>query len=139
MALMDWNDRLSVGVAMIDSDHKHLVGLVNELHDAVRAAHGKDVLGKVLDGLITYTKTHFAREEAEMARTKYPQAADHFKEHQLLTKQVLDVQAQYKAGNHAVLSMQVMAFLRDWLLKHISQTDMKLGQWLQQQGAKRVA
>ena len=139
MALMDWNDRLSVGVEMIDTDHKHLVSLVNELHDAVRAARGKEVLGHVLDGLITYTRTHFAREESEMAKFKYPQAADHIKEHTALAKQVLDVQAKYKAGNTAVLSKEVMAFLRDWLLKHIQASDKALGTFLTAQKGKKVA
>jgi hemerythrin len=139
MALMEWNDRLSVGVDMIDSDHKRLVAMVNELHDAVLAARGKDVLGKTLDGLITYTKTHFAREEAEMAKFNYPKAADHLREHHLLAKQVLDVQAKYRAGNSAVLSMEVMAFLRDWLLKHIQASDRALGVFLIDQKKKKVA
>lgn len=139
MALMEWNDKLSVGVDVIDADHKRLVELVNELHDAVKAARGKEALGKVLDGLISYTKTHFGREEAEMARTKYPKASEHIKEHVNLTKQVLDVQAKYKAGNHAVLSMEVMAFLRDWLLKHIQASDKALGDHLKAQKTKKVA
>jgi hemerythrin len=139
MPLMEWNDKLSVGVAAIDSDHKHLVGLVNELHDAVKAAKGKEVLGKVLDGLITYTKTHFGREEVEMAKFSYPKSSEHIREHTNLTKQVLDVQAKYKAGNNAVLSMEVMAFLRDWLLKHIQASDKALGEFLRAQKAKKVA
>lgn len=139
MALMDWNDRLSVGVEIIDSDHKKLVAMVNELHDAVKAARGKEVLGKVLDGLVAYTKTHFGHEEAEMARTKYPQTAEHTKEHVSLTKQVLDVQKKYQAGNTAVLSMEVMAFLRDWLLKHIQGSDKALGTFLTAQKNKKVA
>lgn len=139
MPLMEWNDKLSVGFDNIDNDHKHLVGLVNELHDAVRAARGKEVLGKVLDGLISYTKTHFAREETEMAKLKYPKAADHMKEHASLAHQVLDIQAKYKAGNTAVLSMEVMAFLRDWLLKHIQGSDKALGAFLSEQHKKKVA
>ncbi len=130
MALMEWNDKLSVGVDMIDGDHKRLVAMVNELHDAVLQARGKEVLGKVLDGLISYTKTHFGREEVEMAKFKYPKAPDHLREHAALAKQVLDVQAKYKAGNTAVLSMEVMAFLRDWLLKHIQHSDKALGAFL---------
>ncbi len=139
MPLMEWNDKLSVGVDAIDSDHKHLVGLVNELHDAMKAAKGKEVLGKVLDGLITYTKTHFGREEVEMAKHAYPKASEHIREHTNLTKQVLDVQAKFKAGNNAVLSMEVMAFLRDWLLKHIQASDKALGDFLKVQKTKKVA
>ena len=138
MALMDWNDRLSVGVKMIDDDHQALVRLVNELHDAVSAARGNAALGKVLDGLISYTKTHFGREEAEMAKFNYPGAADHKKQHLALATKVLEVQAQFKAGNHGVLSMQVLAFLRDWLLDHIGKTDMALGVFLKSKGQRRV-
>jgi len=127
---MEWNDRFSVGVGMIDSDHKQLIGLVNQLHDAMRAGHGKDVLGKTLDGLIDYTKGHFGREEAEMSRHAYPQAAAHKAEHTALAKKVLEIQAQFKSGDSAVLSLQVMSFLRDWLINHISKTDMALGQFL---------
>ena len=139
MSLMEWNDKLSVGVQLIDDDHKRLVGMVNELHDAVKAAKGKEALGKVLDGLVSYTKTHFGHEEVEMAKFKYPKAPEHIKEHVNLTKQVLDVQAKYKAGNHAVLSMEVMAFLRDWLLKHIQASDKALGDYLKAQKTKKVA
>lgn len=139
MSMMEWNDKLSVGVEAIDADHKHLVALVNELHDAVKAAHGKEALGKVLDGLIAYTKSHFGREEAEMAKFKYPKAPDHIREHVNLTKQVLDVQAKYKAGKTAVLSMEVLAFLRDWLIKHISASDKALGDFLKAQRTKKVA
>ena len=138
MGLMEWNDRLSVGVDMIDTDHKRLVAMVNELHDAVRAARGKEVLGKVLDGLVDYTKSHFGREEVEMKQFNYPKAADHMREHAALAKQVLEVQAKYKAGNSAVLSMEVMAFLRDWLLKHIQGSDRALGVFLIDQ-KKKVA
>ncbi len=132
MPLMDWSDGLSVGVQMVDTDHKRLVQLVNQLYDAVTAGHGKDALGKVLDGLIDYTKTHFAREEAEMARTHYPDGPAHVRQHRDFAKKVLDVQAQFKAGNQAVLSLQVMSFLRDWLLQHIQGTDRQMGAWLQQ-------
>ena len=45
----------------------------------------------------------------------------------------------FKAGNTAVLSMEVMAFLRDWLLKHIQGSDKALGAWLQEQKKKKVA
>jgi hemerythrin len=126
-------------VELIDSDHKKLVAMVNELYDAVKAAKGKEVLGKVLDGLVSYTKTHFGHEEVEMAKFKYPKSPDHIKEHTKLTSQVLDVQAKYKAGNSAVLSMEVMAFLRDWLLKHIQASDKALGEFLKAQKAKKVA
>ena len=96
MPLMQWNDKLSTGVATVDNDHKKLVAMVNELYDGVVAGHGKDVVGKVLDGLISYTAEHFAREERYFAQSNYPDAVAHKKEHADLVKQVLEVYRQMK-------------------------------------------
>jgi hemerythrin len=44
---------------------------------------------------------------------------------------VLEVQTKFKAGETTVLSMQVLNFLRDWLVKHIQGSDRALGAFLQ--------
>lgn len=109
--------------------------MVNELYDAMKAGHGKEALGKVLDGLISYTKTHFGREEQLMAQYAYPDTAAHKREHVALTTKVLEIQTKFKAGNTAILSMEVMNFLREWLVKHIQASDAKLGAYLKQKHA----
>ena len=134
MPLMTWNNSLSVGIAVIDEDHKKLVAMVNQLYDAVQAGHGKDALGKTLDGLIDYTVMHFAREEKFFQETGYPDAVAHKKEHADLTKQVLDVQAKYRSGATSTLSLEVMTFLKNWLVKHIQGSDRKYGPHLNAKG-----
>ena len=134
MPLMTWNEKMSVGVKVLDDDHKRLVALVNELHDALKTGHGKDALGKILDSLVTYTKSHFAREEQFFARTNYPDSAAHKKEHDDLTNQVLLVQAKFNSGASTGLSLQVMNFLRDWLTNHIQGSDKKYGPYLNSKG-----
>lgn len=134
MPLMTWNEKMSVGVKVLDDDHKRLVALVNELHDALKTGHGKDALGKILDSLVTYTKSHFAREEQFFARTNYPDSAAHKKEHDDLTNQVLQVQAKFNSGASTGLSLQVMNFLRDWLTNHIQGSDKKYGPYLNSRG-----
>ncbi len=134
MPLMTWNEKMSVGVKVLDDDHKRLVALVNELHDALKTGHGKDALGKILDSLVTYTKSHFAREEQFFARTNYPDSAAHKKEHDDLTNQVLQVQAKFNSGASTGLSLQVMNFLRDWLTNHIQGSDKKYGPYLNSKG-----
>ena len=125
MPLMTWTDKLSVGVGVIDEDHKKLVGMLNELYDAMQAGQGKDSLGRILNGLVQYTKFHFAREEKFFAQTGYPAAVPHKQEHDALTRQVIDVQQKYAAGATATLSLDVMQFLRNWLVNHIQGSDQK--------------
>jgi len=134
MPLMTWNDKLSVGVRVLDDDHKKLVAMVNRLYDAMKDGHGKDSLGKILDGLVDYTKTHFAREEQFFAQTAYADSAAHHKQHADLTQQVLDVQQKYKAGVTGSLSLEVMNFLKNWLVTHIQGSDQKYGPYLNSKG-----
>ena len=134
MPLMTWTDKMSVGVKVIDDDHKKLVGMVNQLYDGINAGQGKEALGKVLDGLVDYTKFHFHREEEFFAQTGYASAVAHKKEHDDLTKQVIDVQTKYKNGAVTTLSLEVMNFLKNWLVNHIQGSDKKYGPHLNAKG-----
>jgi hemerythrin len=136
MALIQWTEKLSVGVKQFDDEHKKLVGMLNELFDGMMAGKGKDVLGKVLDGLIEYTKSHFANEERLMVTYGYPELATHKFEHDSLAKQVLEVQRKYKEGGSAVLSMDVLNFLKGWLEKHIQGSDKKYAPLFNAKGIK---
>lgn len=136
MAYMDWSDKLSVGVDSVDAQHKRLVAMVNELFDAMKGGHGKDALGKTLDGLIQYTVYHFSYEEKLFAQTGYADAARHKAEHEALTSQVLAIQEKMKSGASFTLSMEVMEFLKNWLVNHILGSDKKFGPHLVSKGIK---
>jgi hemerythrin len=134
MPLMTWTDKLSVGVGVIDEDHKKLVSMVNELYDAMQAGHGREKLGRILGELVQYTKFHFAREEKFFAQTGYPAAGPHKQQHEALTRQVLDVQQKYAAGSNATLSLDVMHFLKNWLVTHIQGSDQAYRSHLNSKG-----
>ncbi len=123
MAFFNWSDNLSVGVKAADDDHKKLIDMLNRLHDGMKNGQGREAVGKVLDGLISYTKFHFAREEEFFAKSGYP-ATEHKKEHRELVKQVEALQSRYKSGE-AALSIETLDFLKNWLNVHIQSTDKK--------------
>src|SRR5208337_4187962 len=95
MALMAWSDKFSVNVAQFDEQHKKLVGMLNDLHDAMKQGKGSDVTGNVLSGLVQYVVTHFAAEEKLMKEHAYPEYLKHKMEHDALTKQALNLQKQF--------------------------------------------
>jgi hemerythrin len=49
MSLIEWTDNLSVNIDEIDTQHKKLVGFINELHLAMKGRKAKDVLGKIIE------------------------------------------------------------------------------------------
>lgn len=136
MPIMPWNDKFLVGVSTVDDDHKKLVAMLNNLYDAMQAGKGKDAMGQILDELVEYTKFHFGREETYFKEHGYPDTDKHLEEHAALAKQVLDVQAKYKAGATATLNMEVMNFLRNWLTNHINGSDKKFGPFFNAKGIK---
>ncbi len=125
MTLVEWNQKMSVGVSIIDDEHKKLVGMLNELHDAIDAKQTDEVLGKVLDKMVAYTVYHCKHEESLFARSDYADATQHAKEHADLTKQVLDMQKRCQDGATATLSTELLNFLKIWLLAHILRSDKK--------------
>ena len=125
MLLVEWNEILSTGVSIIDDEHKQIVGMLNELYDALQTKRSEEALGKVLDRLLAYTASHFEHEEALLTETGYPAAAEHKKEHDDLTNRVLAIQEEYREGKCATLSIELLNFLRKWLLTHIQVSDKK--------------
>lgn len=121
---MVWQDSWLVGVQTIDAQHKKLVSLINQLHEAMRIGQSKTVLTQILASLVDYTRAHFAAEEQLLQTHKYPDLPAHRIEHQKLTSKVLDFQEEFTAGN-ATLGVDVMQFLSNWLRDHILGTDMK--------------
>jgi hemerythrin len=135
MALFVWNDDYSLRIGAIDEQHKRLVGLLNALHEGMVAGHGNEKIGPLLDGLIDYTARHFAYEEQLFAEHGYPEAAAHTAEHRRLVDQVLEFKSRYEAGS-AQLTMQLMKFLKDWLIKHILGSDKAYGAHLAERGVR---
>jgi hemerythrin-like metal-binding protein len=109
--------------------------MINELHDAMKSGKGKDVMGRILSGLISYTDTHFKAEEKYFAQFKYPDAAAHMKEHAAFVKKVTEFQIDFEGGRLTV-SIDTLYFLRDWLQGHIKGTDKKYSSFFNEKGLR---
>ena len=133
MALMEWSPALSVKVTKFDDQHKKLLELVNQLHDAMKSGQGNNMLGVILQQLVSYTVSHFGEEEKVMQAQGYPDFPAHKAEHEKLIRQVGELQQKFQSGA-AMLSMTVMNFLKDWLVNHIQGVDKKYSAHLNGKG-----
>ena len=133
--LISWTVDLSVGVGIIDEQHKGLVDLINELNAAMRQRRSDSVLVGVLERLKQYTVKHFATEEEFFDKFGYPDSAAHKKAHHELVQKVLDFEAELKSGR-AKVTMEIMRFLKDWLVGHIMGTDKRYGPFLNSKGVR---
>ncbi len=131
--LFPWKDTYSVNIGIVDSQHKILVGLINELHQAMMTGTAKEQLGKILTNLIKYTQGHFQAEEGLMQSKQYPDLVNHKAEHQQFKQTIVDFQTKFQK-NEIGLTSEVMDFLKDWLIKHIMGVDKKYGPYLNSKG-----
>ena len=124
MAYLEWSDKLSVNVREIDTQHKKLVDMINELHGSMRSQQGKDLQAKIINDMCSYAKVHFATEERYMQRTGYADFDAHKKEHEAFAVKALELQERMQRAGF-VLKLEVLNFLKDWLQNHILGTDKK--------------
>jgi len=130
-----WDDSYSTGIPRYDEQHKVLIRMVNDLHDAMQQKRTKEAVGQILRSLADYTVTHFADEEKVFAQTGYPDEANHKVIHKKLVDQVVDFIGKFQSGE-AVLSQDLLSFLQDWLINHIKGEDKKYGPHLIKNGIR---
>ena len=133
--LMEWSPALSVGFAEIDRQHQRLIEIANELNAAMQSGAGASVLGEVLNELVDYTVKHFAYEEGLMKQHGYRERDDHLAKHKKLIEQVTAYKQKFDAGQSNI-TVELLGFVRDWLVKHILKTDVALAKELNARGLK---
>lgn len=129
MPIFLWKKSYEIGVADLDMQHRHLVGLINELSDAMMLKQGFRAVPHVLDELVDYIQLHFTTEEAAMRDAHYHGLPGHSQEHLDLTGQVLEFKAEY-ASAHDLDPGELLTFLCDWLKIHILVSDNAFGRYL---------
>lgn len=133
MAYIDWNDSYSVGINDMDDQHKKLVGLINQLHEAMKVGQGSLALTNVISDLVDYTIYHFQAEEKLIQSYNFPGFLAQQKMHKNFIEKVQEYQTNL-ASKKLSMSMEVIQFLKTWLVEHIQGQDSKYGKYLNEKG-----
>jgi hemerythrin len=122
--LVSWSPTFSVGVKLIDDQHKGLLNLVNDLFNHVIGDEAQErvYFQKVIQQAVQYVKVHFATEEKIMLHTDFPGYAEHKKAHDAFVLTVIENVRDFEAGKKFSLS-GFTKFLKEWILTHIAIMD----------------
>lgn len=124
---------MSVGIETIDEQHKKLIAQINAVVDNMLLQTGPRAdLNSVMDELIDYTHTHFAFEEDLFAAHQYNEASDHVSHHERLRSGLISHIDKFRRSQ--LDQARFLEFLKDWLIKHILETDMKYSAFLRERG-----
>jgi hemerythrin len=123
---VDWKPFYSVGDAAIDDQHKHLLGLIDDLHVAIKMGHGRERVQDVLEQLADYTTTHFEHEERVMRACGYP----NFDAHKIMHDEMRRRASEFRANPNAVGENDLLQFLKGWWVRHIRNQDKAYSPYL---------
>ncbi|CAK0778889.1 hypothetical protein WCLP8_850002 [uncultured Gammaproteobacteria bacterium] len=127
--MIEWSCDLMVNNHEIDSDHKHLVEMINGLYRAIGRGEGKQVIGDTLGNLADYVAGHFYREERLMEVSRFPDLVDHIVDHWCFTERLTGLVHAFEIGKEGV-ALETLEFLSSWFVNHIQEKDMKIGHHL---------
>jgi len=131
MNKMEWNDGLSVGIALIDEQHKTWIKHLNDLAAAFDSRLGIEHIAKTLAFLVDYTYFHFSTEEKHMTANNYPGLAAHRLKHNKLKATLKNLIEDFEEeGATQALVEAIDTFLGNWLLNHIEEVDRAFGTFL---------
>lgn len=120
-----WSKSLEIGDPLVDSEHRYLVELVNNLNEQFEAGKKGVSLAKVFTHLVNYVRIHFENEEALMAAIDFPELKEHQVKHQELVSQAMQLSNDYMEGEEDI-TLETVEFLKKWAVDHIAGTDMKI-------------
>jgi len=131
LPFFEWNESHTLGVPLMDEQHKYLATLINRLGEELKAGHETERLSESLGKLIEAARAHFADEERLLAEAGLGSAAERHKaEHRRLLEE-LESQTLKFDGRSMALTMR---FLNFWLLHHIESMDKPHAKRLIEQG-----
>ena len=118
------------GNAVVDSEHRELISLIDTLELAGNGPEGTGVEA-ALEELTDYVFVHFQMEEKLMQREGYPAEAfdAHVAEHRTLDQGTQALVRQYSDG--ALTTVEpIVTFLYEWFQHHIAQVDRAMAEYI---------
>jgi len=118
--LIEWNDVNSLGIPIIDDQHRGIVSVINSLSFFVCQNKGEYFLNTAFTMMDSYTKLHFSTEEELLKAAGYSGLEDHQRLHASLIRESF-----FKANESIRLydSSIYLGFLKNWWVSHINKQD----------------
>ena len=124
MARFDFSDGMLLGLDLIDSQHRKLFDLINEL--AASSVSNTDHLEthEALLGMSEYLFEHFKTEENYMREFDYSGYESHRQKHAEFVQKTLEFHEKFRDGK-IDLENEILRYLVLWFIDHVKGEDQK--------------
>lgn len=122
--MLVWKPEYSIGVDIIDEQHKYLFEIIESafklLKDNCSVDKSKyDGIALIIQDLCQYAKYHFATEEKYMIKINYKEYPSHKVEHDNFILYINKINLEQVEEDPQKYINDILSFLLNWLLDHI--------------------
>ena len=132
MLLLEWNnDKMNLGIKLIDEQHQYLLTIINQLASTINNKSQKKDILYIVDKFIDYSKFHFSSEEELFDSVNYSDSFKHKEEHNLFINKFKEIKKRLenKDSSKTISIMEtadkIYTYITNWLVRHILITDRK--------------
>ena len=134
--LIAWTEEMSVGVAILDEDHRRIMKMINMLYLAMQEGKGKQIMTEIIHDLFAYINLYFETEEEMFDQTGYEGGPEQKAEHHKMKTKSLEMKQNFLNAPESVTPIELLVFLKDWWVNHIMHTDKKYATFLNAHGIR---
>lgn len=122
--MIEWNEGLTLGVKVLDDDHKNLLNIINKLSLAISNDEAPKFIESIFEDLENYAISHFHREEELLKKCNYEKLDEHIKQHRGFSVKVPELRIKLLHSKDSLSAQETCFFLTDWLFNHIIEEDI---------------
>lgn len=122
--LIRWNDSYSIGLKIIDTQHKRWIEFINILYREYKLKAKKEDILEHMAKLLDYADYHFGFEEKYMEDFKCDALCGHKDVHADFVGRIIKLRDRYVNGEEDAV-YKLIVLLNNWTLSHIQNDDKK--------------
>jgi hemerythrin len=128
---MVWKDQYSIGVPLIDYQHKTFCGYIDQVLEACSEGRARSEIINSFEFLEAYALHHLAAEEQLMIKIDYPEFQIHKSMHNEFFVRIDKLRREFEeTGESITMVGEINHLLFEWLVKHITSVDSKLSDYI---------
>jgi hemerythrin len=135
MEKIKWSPDFTVGVEILDEQHKRIVLMVNRLIRAKDLPTGSETVSDLISQMLKYAQEHFKAEENLMDEYGFPLLDQHKQSHVNYRKKVGDL-CKAVLVDVPTVPQVMLNYLIEWWQNHILEEDMAYKNFFNEKGVK---
>mgnify|MGYP000678134687 CR=1 FL=1 len=122
--MIEWDEKYSVGLSMIDEEHKKFIDIINKAIAAKQRNNNQEEILEILNEMAKHAQELFKTEETYMIKFNYPEYQYHKEEHIDFSVKTQVYQSSIINDDYQTAN-EILEYLKQWLVNHIQITDKK--------------